>query len=440
MRVRFAPSPTGRLHLGNARTAIVNWLAARQAGGTFLLRIDDTDLERSRPELAAAIDADLAWLGLEVDEHAVQSRRRAVHARYFAELVARGRVYPAYETPEELASMRARLKARNLPPRYDRAALALSTADRQRLEAEGQKPHWRLRLSDRRIAFVDRVRGPQRIDLKHHSDPVLQRADGSFTYTFASVVDDLDLDVTLIIRGEDHLTNTAVQIDLMEALGGSLPAFGHLPLILDAGGQKVSKRLGAAALGDLREEGIEPLAICQVLAALGTGQAPRPEATLAELAAGFDLAAFGTAQPRLATADVARQSQAVLHHLDFAVIQPRLDAMGLKELDRPFWDAVRGNLERLEDAGLWWSVCRQPLQPVIEDGAYLATAADLLDEAGDFAPWLEALKQVSGRKGKALFHPIRLALTARERGPELGTLLALMGKDRAVMRLRGQVA
>ncbi|SNB69694.1 glutamyl-tRNA synthetase [Arboricoccus pini] len=440
MRVRFAPSPTGLLHLGNARTAIVNWLAARQAGGIFLLRIDDTDIERSRPELALTIDADLAWLGLDVDERAVQSQRTAVYERHFAGLAAGDRLYPAYETPEELAAMRQRLKDKNLPPRYDRTSLRLAAADRQRLEAEGRKPHWRLRLSDRRIDFVDRVRGPQRIDLRHLSDPVLRRADGSFTYTFASVVDDLDLGVTEVIRGEDHLTNTAVQIDLMEALGGRPPDFGHLPLILDAGGQKVSKRLGAATLADLREQGVEPLAILQVLAALGTGRPACAEATLAELVAGFDLAAFGTAQPRLATADIARHSAAVLHHLDFVSVQARLEGMGLAGLDQPFWNAIRANLERLEDAGLWWSICQEPLQPVIEDSAYLATAANLLGQSSSVEAWLDALKEASGRKGKALFHPLRLALTARERGPDLGTLLALMGKDRAVMRLRGQVA
>lgn len=440
MRVRFAPSPTGRLHLGNARTALVNWLAAAQAGGTFVLRIDDTDRERSRPELVAAIEEDLAWLGLEPAERATQSSRDALYESRFAALVRAGRAYPAFETADELAAMRQRLRARHLPPRYDRAALALSEADREALVAAGRVPHWRLQLSDRLVEFVDGVRGPQAIELRHLSDPVLRRADGSFTYTFASVVDDLDLAITDVIRGEDHLTNTAVQIDLMQALGGAVPAFAHLPLILDAAGGKISKRLGATTLAECRANGIEALAVAQMLAALGTGQAPRPEATLADLAADFDLAAFGTAQPRLAEGELERHSAQVLHRLPFTAVRDRLVGLGLDALDEPFWEAVRGNLERLGDAAEWWQVCRRPLAPVVEEPDYLALAAGTLEAAPDAAAWLDELKSATGRKGKALFHPLRLALTARERGPDLPTLLTLMGKDRALARLHGRTA
>jgi glutamyl-tRNA synthetase len=432
MPVRFAPSPTGLLHLGNARTAVVNWLFARRSGDRFILRIDDTDAGRSSEEFVQAIRDDLAWLGLGWDLEVRQSERTALYASAFERLREAGRVYPAYETPEELAAMRARQRARGLPPRYDRAALKLGDADRARLEAEGRRPHWRFRLADGEVTFADLVQGQKRIALRHLSDPVLRRDDGSVTYGFASVVDDLELAIGHVIRGEDHLTNTAVQIDLGRALGGAAPAFAHLPLLLDKSGGKLSKRLDSLSLRTLREQGVDPVAVLAVLATLGTGRTPDAGVTLDQLKAGFDLAAFGRAQPRLDPADIERLSLERLRTAPFVEVRKRLP-----EIDEALWEAIRGNVTGIEDASAWWAVVHRPLAPVIEDAGFCATAADLLDER-DHAQWLDALKSATGRKGKALFHPLRLALTGREHGPPLEHLLALIGRDRAARRLRGE--
>jgi glutamyl-tRNA synthetase len=442
--VRFAPSPTGHLHLGNARIAVVNWLFAQRHGGRFLLRIDDTDRERSDPAFETAIRENLAWLGLGWDAEARQSERAATYEAAFARLRDSARAYPCYETPDELAALRRRQRARGEPPRYDRAALALTPADREQLEAEGRRPHWRLRLPDEgELAFDDLVLGRRSFAARDLSDPVLRREDGTATYLFASAVDDADLGVTHVIRGEDHVTNTALQLAVLAALDRPAPRFAHLPLISDAEGRGFSKRLGALSLRSLREQGIEPRAIVFTLAALGTAEAADPAWTEADLAAGFSLAAYGRAPPRLVLDDLPRFSAAVLHHLPFEEVAGRLRELGLGGIDAAFWQAIRGNLARLEDAREWWEVCTRPLAPVVTDPELLAAAADLLpaelDEAG-FAAWMEALKARTGRKGKALFHPLRLALTAREHGPELKHLLPLLGRERALARLRGETA
>ena len=413
VRVRFAPSPTGLLHLGNARTAVVNWLFARKHQGAFVLRIDDTDRERSQERFIVAIREDLQWLGLDWDEEARQSGRGDVYDAAFARLREAGRVYPAYETAEELAAMRERQRARHLPPRYDRAALRLTEADRTRLEAEGRRPHWRFRLSEGAAEFDDLVRGQQRPDLRHLSDPVLRREDGAVTYTFASVVDDLDLDITHVIRGEDHLTNTAVQLDIMQALGGRLPAFAHLPLILDERGGKLSKRLEGLSLATLRERGVEPVAITAVLAALGTGKAPAP-VPLADLVTDFDLQAYGTAQPRLQVADLDRLSIAMLRAEPFAQVKDKLQVLGLKNPTSEFWHAISSNVAAPADVKMWSDILTGALQPVVQDRDLLSRAADALQTQPDPAAWLDELKRTSGRKGKALYGPLRLALTARE--------------------------
>ena len=442
--VRFAPSPTGHLHLGNARVAVVNWLFARRHGGRFLLRIDDTDRERSTRAFETAIREDLTWLGLGWDAEFRQSGRHAAYDAAFERLRAAGRAYPCYETAAELAAARQARQAHGLPPRYDRAALRLTAAERATLEAEGRRPHWRLLLGDGAVVFDDLVMGPRRFAAADLGDPVLRREDGSATYMFASAVDDAELEVTHVIRGEDHVSNTALQIAILAALGLPLPAFAHLPLIADAAGRNFSKRLGALSLRSLREQGIEPLAIVATMAALGTAQAPDATRGLAELVDGFDLAAYGRAAPKLVVDDLPRFSAAVLHHLPFAAVAPRLRELGLGGVDAGLWQAIRGNLARLEDTRDWWEVCRRTLQPVVADRALLAAAAELLpvalDEADAFTRWIEALKEATGRKGKALFQPLRLALTGREHGPELKHLLPLLGRERALARLRGETA
>ncbi len=443
---RFAPSPTGRLHLGNARVALVNWLYARSRGGRFLLRHDDTDAERSEARFIAAIEEDLAWLGLDWDAAARQSERLDRYAAAFERLRAEERVYPCYETPEELAAARRAAQARGRPPVYDRAALRLDARDRARLEAEGRRPHWRFRLDDAEIGWRDLLRGPQRFRLRSFSDPVVFRADGRPTYTLASVVDDLELGVTHVIRGEDHVSNTAVQLALVAALGGAPEdiAFGHLPLLLDAEGRNLSKREGSLSLAALRARGIEPLAVASLLARLGTADPVVPAARLDDLVAGFDLGRFGRAAPRFDPAELERLNARLLHALPFEAVADRLAALGIEGADARFWEAVRGNLETLADARLWWRVCRGEIAPVVEDPDFAARAAALLPDEpwdeGTWSAWTRAVAEATGRRGRALYRPLRLALTGREDGPELKNLLPMIGRARALARLGGRIA
>jgi glutamyl-tRNA synthetase len=422
VRLRFAPSPTGLLHLGNARTAVVNALFARQQGGAFVLRIDDTDSARSEERFVDAIHEDLRWLGLDWQEEHRQTAREPAHRVAFERLREAGRVYACTETPEELEAWRSRRK----PAIYKPGSLPAGAAP----------AYWRFSLGQGRIAFDDLVQGPQTVDLASQSDPVLRRGDGSFPFLFASIVDDVDLGISHIVRGADHITNTGTQIAMAEALDAPAPVFAHLPLILDAEGHGLSKRRGSASLQELRRQGIEPLALAQLLATLGTGRAAKPEEGLDELAASLDLSAFGKASPRLDGADLARRSAEVVRHLPFEAVRGRLP----EGSDEAFWLAVRSSLDRVEDTAEWWRVCHEPLAPVIEDDAFVRQGAALLPDPVDWERWTEALKTATGRKGKALFHPLRLALTARERGPELKHLLTLLPRETVLRRLRGETA
>lgn len=441
--VRFAPSPTGLLHVGNARIALVNWLFARKAGGRFILRFDDTDLERSKPEYVEGIREDLAWLGLAWDAEEHQSARLDRYAAAAERLKAAGRLYACYETPEELEFRRKRQLARHQPPVYDRAALKLSDADRAKLEAEGRRPHWRFKLEHEDVRWDDLVHGPSHYHGSHLSDPVLIRGDGTVLYTLSSAVDDVEMGVSHVLRGEDHLTNTAVQIQLFRALGVEPPAFGHLSLLIDAAGQGLSKRTGALSLREMRQSGLEAMAITSLLARLGTADPVRPCPRLEELAEGFDLSRFGRAAARFDPAELDHVNARLLHEMPWDAARPRLETLGA-HADERFWLAVRGNLARFPEAVPWWQVCAQPLAPLIEDAAFLAAAADLLPpepwDMGTWGTWTNAVKDATGRKGKALFHPLRLALTARDHGPELKLLLPLIGRARAARRLAGETA
>jgi len=446
VRVRFAPSPTGYLHVGNVRAALVNWLYARKHGGRFVLRIDDTDVERARPHFADAIEEDLVWLGLRWDEWVRQSDRLDAHRAAFDRLLAAGLVYPCYETPEELALKRKLQLARGQPPIYDRAALALGAAERARLEAAGHRPHWRFRLEPGTVAWTDLVHGPLSFAATATSDPVVMRADGQPVYTFASVVDDLALDVTHVIRGDDHVANTPTHIRLFAALGGdpAALAFAHLPLLSGPHGEKLSKREGSLALRDLRELGVEPMAILSLLARLGTAGPVEPRGTLGELVEGFDLARFGRASPQFDPAELLQLSAKVLHLLPFAAVRERLRGLGLDDAGAAFWDAIRANLARLEEAREWWRVIQGPIEPVIVEPALALAARAVLPEepwdADTWAAWTAAASAATGLKGRALFRPLRLALTAREHGPEMRNLLPLIGRGRALSRLAGEAA
>ena len=438
---RFAPSPTGRLHVGNIRTALHNWMLAKKVGGRFVLRIDDTDAERSREDYVEAIRADLVWLGLTPDGEERQSERLALYERAFAALREAGRVYPCYETQQELELKRKIRLGRGLPPIYDRGALELSDEDRAKKDAEGIVPHWRFKLDDGDpIAWEDGVRGAQKFDPSQLSDPVIRRADGTWLYMLPSAVDDLDMGVTDVLRGEDHVSNTAVQIQMFEALvaaghaSGPMPRFAHEALLVGREG-KLSKRLGSLGCDAFRERDIEPAAIVALLARLGTSRPVEAIADRELLLESFDLATFGRAPAKFDDAELERLNAALVHQMDFAEVADRLPA----GMDEAGWHAIRPNLTHVSEAAGWWRLVTGPVDmPVFaeEDRAYLAEAARRLEWGED--PWrtlTAVLKESTGRKGKALFLPLRQALTGMDHGPDMGELLPLIGETRARERL-----
>ena len=438
--VRFAPSPTGRIHIGNARTALFNYLAAARAGGKFILRFDDTDLARSTEEFASSIEVDLAWLGATPDLVVRQSDRIALYQQAAEKLKALGLLYPAYESAGELDRRRKLKQARGLPPVYDRAALALTDDDRAKYEAEGRKPHWRFKLDHRTVEWTDLVRGNCHIDCASLSDPVLVREDGSFLYTLPSVVDDIDLGITQVIRGEDHVTNTAVQIQIVEALGGRVPHFAHHNLLVDASGGGLSKRTGALSIASLRDSGVEALAVAAIAVLTGSSDEVHAVASLTELARMFDLAHVSRNAAKFDPVDLRSMTQKTLHKLDFENVRDRLaphDIVGAHA--QTFWLAVRGNLETFLDVVTWWRIVDGEISAVTEDADFCAQAAAALppepwDETS-WSAWTNAVKAATGRKGRALFHPLRLALTGLEHGPELAKLLPLIGRAKALARL-----
>ncbi|MEO1204839.1 MAG: glutamate--tRNA ligase [Pseudomonadota bacterium] len=455
VKARFAPSPTGLLHVGNIRTAILNYLFCRKHDGDFMLRFDDTDRERAKDEFVDAIREDLAWLGLSAESEVRQSDRTDRYRMAADRLREQGLLYPCFETPDELDRRRKRQLARGLPPIYDRAALRLSDDEREALRGEGREPHWRFRLPNTggdlndlqpktsAAKWDDLVRGAQSVDLGSLSDPVMIREDGSYLYTFTSVVDDAELDITHVIRGEDHITNTGVQISLFEALGATPPAFGHHNLLVAADGKALSKRLGSLSIRSLRDEGLEPMAVVSHAALIGTSDPIEPHADIASLAALFSPSKLSAAPARFDPTELRTLNGKMVHELAFDAVEARLAAMDVGGGDM-FWRAVRGNLTTLEDAKTWWQVVNSPVQPVVEDQAFLDEALKHLpDEPWDgetWGAWTSAVKAGTGAKGKALFMPLRLALTGEKSGPEMQLLLPLIGHARAVPRLKGETA
>lgn len=441
--VRFAPSPTGLLHAGNARTAVLNFLFARAHGGKFLLRIDDTDKERSTQEFEDAILEDLAWLGIRHDEFARQSAREQRYRKAAEKLKSAGKLYPCFESPDELERKRKRQQARHLAPVYDRAALNLSEEERAKWEAEGRKPHWRFLLSRSKVAWDDLVRGRVEIDTSNVSDPVLIRADGSYLYTLPSVVDDSELGVTHVIRGEDHVTNSAAQVEILQALGAAAPHFAHHPLLVGAKGVALSKRLGSFSLRAMREDGIQPLALATYLAKIGTSDAIEPKASMDELKREFDFAKIGRAPARFDPGELSGLSAKLLHRLEYDEVRGKLAELNC-DMGPEFWEAVRSNIAKLADVGELKALVEGPITPIHEDPEMLEKAVELLPEepftAESWGAWTKAVSSATGRKGRALYHPLRLALTGRERGPELAKLLPLIGRARAHSRLKGERA
>ena len=432
MKTRFAPAPTGRLHVGNIRTALHNYLLARREGGTFLLRIDDTDAERSRAEYVDRIREDLAWLGLGADEEARQSERFDLYEAAFDRLRDAGRIYACYETPEELELRRKVLAGRGLPPIYERKDVDAEIP-------EGRAPHWRFRLDhDAPIEWTDLVRGSQKFDPQLISDPVIRREDGSWLYMLPSVVDDIDLDITHIVRGEDHVTNSAIQLQMFDALGAPRPILAHEALLVASEG-KLSKRLGSVGVEAMQERGLEPMALLSLLARIGTSQPVEPVASLARLAQGLDFAHFGRAPAQFSFDDVALLNAKLLHDTDYEAVRDRLpDKIGKTE-----WNALRGNLERLSDVEPWVDILHGDIEPPqvdTEDRDFLDAAARIASlitfDTDAWTSLTAALKEETGRKGRALFMPLRLALTGQRSGPEMAALLPIIGQKKAVKRLR----
>jgi glutamyl-tRNA synthetase len=432
---RFAPSPTGWIHVGNLRTALMNFLIARKTGGTFILRLDDTDRERSKQEYADGIKADLDWLGLHWDRVERQSDRIPRYMSAAEELKGNGRFYECFETPTELDLKRKKLLNMGRPPVYDRASLKLTDAEKVKARGEGREGYWRFLLDQERIVWPDGILGEISIDAASVSDPVLIRADGQVLYTFASSVDDIDMGVTHIVRGADHVTNTATQIQIMRALGGTPPAFAHHSLLTAADGSELSKRLGTLSLRDLRAGGVSKEALLSLMARLGSSQPVELRMDMDALAEGFDLSQFGAAPTKFDPEDLWPLTRHSHQHRPFAEVADRLRALGVADADAPgFWAVASHNITKLDELGDWWALCRDGAVPVVadEDRAFVRAALALMParpfDTGTWAAWTEAVKAATGRKGKALFRPLRLALTGRESGPEMADLLPLLQK------------
>ncbi len=441
--VRLAPSPTGRLHIGNIRAALVNYLFARREGGKFMLRLDDTDLERSTQEFADGIFEDLAWLGIEHDFTAKQSDRFGEYDKAVEKLKAAGLLYPCYETPDELDMKRKRQRLRGLPPVYDRSGLELTEDDIAKFEAEGRKAHWRFKLSGKTITWDDVIRGESSVETKSLSDPILIRGDGSYLYTLPSVVDDIDFEISHVIRGEDHVTNSGAQIEIFEALGGPVPKMGHFPFLVGADGKGLSKRLGSLSIKQLREDGYEAMAINSVLAKIGTSDPVEPRYKLADLVAECELAKISRSPAKFDEAELKHMNARLLHEMPFDEVTARLEHRGLA-VSELLWATVRENLETIGDIADWIKVVEGPIAPVIEDAEFIAKALALLP-AGEpteetWGVWAAAIKEATGAKGKSLFMPLRKALTGLDRGPSMQNLLVLIGETRARARLGGENA
>jgi glutamyl-tRNA synthetase len=432
---RFAPSPTGFLHVGNLRAALFNWLIARKAGGTFILRLDDTDPERSTQEYADMIRRDLEWLGLTWDKEITQSSRLDRYDAAADALRETGQLYEAFETPTELDLKRKKLLNMGRPPVYDRSALDLTAEQKEALRAERGNGVWRFKLEQERITWEDMILGPQSIDSASVSDPVLIRADGQYLYTLASVVDDAEMGITDIVRGMDHVTNTATQIQMFRAIGAGVPAFAHHSLLTGPQGEALSKRLGTLALKDMRETGIEPMAILSLMARLGSADPVELRTTHQELIDGFEIGRFGAAPTKLDPDDLRPMTARYLHGLAFDSVSDRLAALGIEGPDAPaFWEMARENIDVLADVTALYDLCVNGAEPLIhaDDAEFVATALTLLpprpwDET-TWPTWANAVKEATGRKGKQLFPPLRRALTGADRGPDMTKLMPLMRK------------
>lgn len=436
IKTRFAPSPTGHLHIGNIRIAIMNYLYAKSSGGSFVLRLDDTDAERSQDHFAEGIKTDLAWMGLHHDDTFKQSDRFARYTEVLEHLKSIGRVYPCYETAEELDLKRKLQHAQGKPPVYDRESLNLTDAQKAEKHASGITPHWRFLLNDTPMAWDDMSQGHVHFEHGHLSDPVLVRADGRPLFTFTTVVDDIDTDITHIIRGEDHTTNTAVQVQIFQALGATPPTFAHMPLVSSASGDTFSKRTGNGAIASLREHGVESMAILALMARLGTSSTAEGTDTMQTLLRDFDISAYGRASLTFDMNDVFTFNAKILHHTPYDMVQNRLP----HTIPPRIWDSIRGNIQILDDVSQWETVLFGTPKTTITDTDFIKTAVSLFPD-GDITDstwkqWTTAIKDATGKKGKDLFMPLRLAITGYAHGPEMGKILPIIGREKVLHRMQ----
>ncbi|MGH1377711.1 MAG: glutamate--tRNA ligase [Alphaproteobacteria bacterium] len=440
VKVRFAPSPTGMLHVGNARTALISWLFTREKNGHFLLRIDDTDQERSKQEYEEAVESGLKWLGVDWDDKTRQRDRGSIYEAKIEQLKADGRLYPCYETPQELDLKRKSQLSRKLPPIYDRESLNLSDEKLKEYKEEGRKPHWRFKLNHAPIEWNDNVRGSVKFNGADLSDPVLIREDGSPLYHICSVIDDIEYGITHVIRGEDHVSNTACHIQMFEALGATAPNFAHLPLLSDKEGAKLSKRIGSLSLKELQDDGLEAMSVVSLMARLGSSEPIEAFSRIDDVINNFDISKFSRGTPKFDPDELVRLNGKILHDLSFSSINTRLSEIGLDSMDEGFWDAVKPNIELLSDVQEWWRVAKGDVTPIIEDQEFIDEALALLPETPwdekTWMQWANAVKEKTGRKGKKLFMPLRQAITGMEHGPELANLLLLIGSENVKERLQ----
>lgn len=437
-KVRFAPSPTGYLHIGNFRTALINFLFAKNKNGHFMLRIDDTDDERSLKKYEDAIKEDLSWVGINWDSLEKQSSRLSYYDQALQKLLDKKRAYPCFETAEELSLKRKKQLSSGKPPIYDRSALNLSDSDIADLKAKGRSPHYRFLLDHKDVNWNDLVKGTSQYNMSNLSDPVIIREDGRVIYTLASVVDDIDFEVTDILRGEDHMTNSAAQIQLFEALESSPPNLGHLSLLTDISGAGLSKRLGSISLRDLKDEGFQPMAISSLLSKVGSSDAVEIFRDINQIISDFDISKFGKSKPKFDKNELRGLNSKLFKMLDFSDISNQLKKFNFK-ISSDFWELVKGNIENLEELELWWNIIYGNIEPKYNDENFLNTALETLPE-GNFdkntwTNWTSILMEETGRKGKELYNPLRMCLTGQNKGPEMATLVFLMGRGKVLERL-----
>ncbi len=440
---RFAPSPTGFLHVGNIRAAIINFLYAKKTGGQFILRLDDTDVERTRDQYREMILKDMSWLGIEYSNLYKQSDRLEIYELAKNKLIAAGRLYECYESDAELNLQRKAQIASGIPPIYNRAALNLTAEQKENYQKQGIKPYYRFLLEDKIVTWEDKIKGRITYPGRSFSDPVLIRDNNVPTYTFCSVVDDIDLGITDIIRGEDHITNTAVQIQIFGALQGPILQFSHLALIKASAG-KISKREGEGKgfdIKSLRENGFEPMSIINLLAQIGTSKAGNIYDNIEHLVEGFDLKNFSKSSTNYDLGELNIINQKLLKILPFNIVKERLKELRIEGVDEFIWQSLRANLEFLSDIVQWLEICKNPFKynHKAEDQEFLNLASKCLpqdtSQTDSWQNWLTNIKQKTDRKGKELFAPIRLALSGREHGPELKNLLMLIDREEILRRL-----